>query len=163
MKNSTTAVILVALGLALPATTFGQNTDPAPRAPKRPVQRKMAAAEPVRPSPAAQPAPLATDATAPVRPRQRSAPAPIAAIDVNHDGVLEAAEIAKASETLRQMDKDADGILTAAELRRPRASRVRTTPSVGEGQTAEPAQSPAPRSRLGALDANKDGVMDANE
>jgi hypothetical protein len=88
----------------------------------------------------------------------------VAAIDLNHDGVLGADEIAKASETLRQMDKDGDGTLTAAELRPNRAVRPRPAPPVASEQAAsEPAQRPAPKARLGALDLNKDGFMDANE
>ena len=170
----------MALGLTLPATTFGQNADPASRpAVKRSTQRKMTISDEVRPTtpanqpatpaaratpPATQAAPLASPPSTPAAPRQSSPPPPIAAVDVNHDGVLEANEIAKAAESLRKLDKDGDGTLTGDELRPQRASRPRPTPSVGtETGAAEPTQRPPTRSRLGAVDANKDGVIDAAE
>ena len=169
MKN-TTAVLLVALGLTLPAVTFGQNTDPSPRpAAKRPAQRKMtitaealtASSTPTRPVAASVDNPPAT----PAKVRQRPVPALIAAVDINHDRVLDAAEIAKASETLRKLDKNGDGTLSAEEVRPLRASRPRAMPagSAETGGAAETEQQAPSRARLGVLDANRDGVIDAAE
>jgi Ca2+-binding EF-hand superfamily protein len=85
----------------------------------------------------------------------------IAAVDLNHDGVLETAEIEKASEALRKLDKNGDGSVTADELRAPRTSRPRSTPA--EAGTGETTQLPPTRSRLGALAANRDGMIDESE
>jgi len=54
-------------------------------------------------------------------PEGRPPPPPIiAALDLNHDGVISADEIAKAPELLKKLDKDGDGQLTPDELRPPR-------------------------------------------
>ena len=42
------------------------------------------------------------------------------ALDANHDGVIDAAEIANASAALKALDKNGDGKLTQDELRPPR-------------------------------------------
>jgi hypothetical protein len=42
------------------------------------------------------------------------------ALDVNHDGIIDAAEIANASAALKTLDKNGDGKLTPDELRPPR-------------------------------------------
>ena len=49
------------------------------------------------------------------------------ALDANHDGVIDADEIANASEALKKLDKNGDGKLTQDELRPPR-------PPCGQGQ-----------------------------
>src|SRR3954447_19385329 len=41
----------------------------------------------------------------------------IAALDLNHDGIIDADEISKASESLKKLDKNGDGNLTPEELR----------------------------------------------
>jgi hypothetical protein len=43
-------------------------------------------------------------------------PAIIAAIDANHDGVIDANEIANASAALKTLDKNGDGVLTPDEF-----------------------------------------------
>ncbi|HTI70868.1 MAG TPA: EF-hand domain-containing protein [Candidatus Limnocylindria bacterium] len=44
----------------------------------------------------------------------------IEALDLNHDGVIDADEIAQASASLKKLDKNGDGKLTPDELRPPR-------------------------------------------
>lgn len=44
----------------------------------------------------------------------------IAALDANHDGVIDADEIANAPAALKKLDKNGDGKLTMDELRPPR-------------------------------------------
>jgi hypothetical protein len=44
----------------------------------------------------------------------------IEALDINKDGIIEAEEIAKASESLKTLDKNGDGKLTPDEFRPPR-------------------------------------------
>ena len=52
---------------------------------------------------------------------QRPPPPPIiAALDANHDGMIDATEIANASAALKSLDKNGDGQLTPEELRPPR-------------------------------------------
>ena len=46
-------------------------------------------------------------------------PPVIAVLDANHDGVIDAKEIANASKALLQLDKNGDGQLTREELRPP--------------------------------------------
>ena len=51
---------------------------------------------------------------------RRPPPPIIAALDLNHDGVISADEIAMAPESLKKLDKNGDGQLTPDELRPPR-------------------------------------------
>lgn len=53
-------------------------------------------------------------------PGQRPMPPLIAALDANHDGVIDADEIANAPAALKKLDKNGDGKLTMDELRPPR-------------------------------------------
>jgi len=53
-----------------------------------------------------------------------SSPLVVATLDANHDGVIDAVEIANASQALRSLDKNADGRLTREELRRSRPTRA---------------------------------------
>jgi len=58
---------------------------------------------------------------------RRMPPSPLMeALDANHDGVIDATEIANASAALKTLDKNGDGKLTQDELRphRPRAART---------------------------------------
>src|SRR5262245_11609003 len=58
-------------------------------------------------------------------PRGKAAPPlVVATLDANHDGVIDAAEIANASQALKSLDKNADGQLTRDELRRSRPTRT---------------------------------------
>lgn len=50
----------------------------------------------------------------------RPPPPIIEALDLNHDGVISADEIAVAAQSLKKLDKNGDGVLTPDELRPPR-------------------------------------------
>jgi len=54
-------------------------------------------------------------------------PLVVATLDANHDGVIDAGEIANASQALKSLDKNADGRLSRVELRRSRPTRPVTT------------------------------------
>jgi hypothetical protein len=54
---------------------------------------------------------------APGGPGNRPVPPLIAALDANHDGVIDADEIANASKALKSLDKNGDGKLTQDEIR----------------------------------------------
>jgi hypothetical protein len=78
-------------------------------------------------------------------------PAPpfMAALDANGDGTIDAGEIANAAAALKTLDKNGDGALTFDEL----------CPGPPPGG---PGRHPIPPIEA-ALDANKDGVIDASE
>lgn len=59
-------------------------------------------------------------------------PAVVRALDANHDGVVDADEIAAASTALKTLDKNGDGKLTMQELMGPRPQRG------GQGQGKPP-------------------------
>ena len=80
------------------------------------------------------------------------------ALDANHDGVIDADEIANAPAALRTLDKNGDGKLTPDELHPPRPDGG--TPPANDNARAH--KRPAPPI-IHALDANHDGVIDANE
>ena len=63
----------------------------------------------------------------------RPPPPIVAVLDANHDGVIDASEIANASKALLKLDKNGDGKLTQDELRPQR-------PEGGEGQDGPPPQ-----------------------
>jgi len=63
------------------------------------------------------------------------------ALDANHDGVIDANEIANASAALKTLDKNGDGKLTQDELRPPRPQGGnRQGPPPGQG--GQPPQNP---------------------
>ncbi len=83
----------------------------------------------------------------------RHPPLPIVmALDANHDGVIDAKEIANASAALKTLDKNGDGQLSLDEYMPPLPPDL-------------PADAPRPPLPLivNALDANGDGVIDATE
>ncbi|MGA2262232.1 MAG: hypothetical protein ABSH28_12430 [Acidobacteriota bacterium] len=100
-------------------------------------------------------------------------------LDANHDGIIDATEIANASAALKTLDKNQDGKLTPDELFGPPGGRggMRGQPPAGAGLTgrgpgmrpmaAGGAQggngAPPEPPLLAALDANSDGIIDADE
>jgi Ca2+-binding EF-hand superfamily protein len=87
------------------------------------------------------------------RPRHRPPPLPIVqALDVNHDGVIDADEIANAPAELKTLDKNGDGVLTASEY----------LPPLPPDAPADAPRPPLPPI-IKALDVNGDGVIDADE
>jgi len=64
--------------------------------------------------------PRGEEAGGPGGPGHRPPPPVIAVLDANHDGVIDATEIANASKALLTLDKNDDGQLTREELRPPR-------------------------------------------
>ena len=59
----------------------------------------------------------------PMRGHRPPAPAIVSALDANHDGVIDADEIANASAALKTLDKNGDGKLTPDEFMGPRPQR----------------------------------------
>jgi hypothetical protein len=86
----------------------------------------------------------------------RPPPLPLVmALDVNHDHVIDASEIANASAALLTLDKNGDGVLTTNEYLPQRPPQNGNS----DGKTFHP---PTPLI-VSALDANHDGVIDAGE
>jgi hypothetical protein len=121
MKNKT--ALLMALGLALPAMTFAQESD-TPRPPRgdRPPQREGTAGDADRPG--------QNREGGPGGPRGQMVAPLFAALDVNKDGVIDADEIKNAAAALAKLDKNGDGKLTPDELRPARGPGDR--PNLGE-------------------------------
>jgi hypothetical protein len=59
----------------------------------------------------------------PMQGRRPPVPAIVAALDANHDGVIDANEIANAPAALKSLDKNGDGKLTPDEFMGPRPQR----------------------------------------
>lgn len=83
------------------------------------VSALMLMAENTRPAGNARP-PRGEEGGGPGGPGHRPPPPVIAVLDANHDGVIDASEIANASKALLTLDKNGDGQLTIDELRPPR-------------------------------------------
>ncbi|MBU6402143.1 MAG: hypothetical protein KGS61_17630, partial [Verrucomicrobia bacterium] len=105
---------------------------------------------------------------------QRPPPPPLVAVlDANHDGVIDAEEIANAPAALKTLDINNDGQLTPDEFMPPwggprgmRGMQGRGPGGPPPGAAGANGQRPPrhPRSPLiGALDTNHDGVIDAQE
>jgi hypothetical protein len=106
--------------------------------------------------------------------RRPPPPSPLfIALDVNHDGVIDADEIANASAELKTLDKNGDGKLTQDELRPPRPDSSSDGdannpprwdgPGGGPGGPGANGHRPPPDPLFLALDVNHDGVIDADE
>ena len=84
----------------------------------------------------------------------RHPPLPIVTVlDANHDGVMDAGEIANASTALLTLDKNSDGILTTNEY----------LPPLPKDAPANAPPRPPTQLIVKALDANGDGMIDATE
>ena len=128
-----TAALLIALGLALPAMSFGEELDRPPRRdgqPPRELNRDRGPREgearddrrtDARPrDEARRDGGTRNDGPrgGPVGDRPHMPPPPLfAALDVNHDGVIDEKEMKDAADSLRKLDKNNDGKLTMDELR----------------------------------------------
>jgi Ca2+-binding EF-hand superfamily protein len=94
----------------------------------------------------------------------------IAVLDTNRDGVIDSSELAAAVDSLKTLDKNGDGKLTRDELRtvRPQGagdvehSRPQREQTGPDGADQPNGHRPGPPI-VAALDANKDGVIDATE
>jgi hypothetical protein len=72
---------------------------------------------------------------------RRMPPSPLMmALDANHDGVIDASEIANASAALKTLDKNGDGKLTPDELRpqRPQGGDHQGPPPGPNGEAPQP-------------------------
>jgi len=115
---------------------------------------------------------------------RRRPPPIILALDTNHDGIIDADEIANAPAALRTLDTNGSGQLTIEELMGPRPRRGGMGPGGGQGPDAGPPTGPPPDGTNGvagngrrgpgrgmrrvppvfaALDTNHDGIIDASE
>ena len=93
----------------------------------------------------AQSAPVSGSPKASIPRAKASPPLVVATLDANHDGVIDAGEIANASQALKSLDKNADGHLSREELRRGRPTRpagasastrsMKKRPSAGVSET----------------------------
>ena len=68
-------------------------------------------------------APASGSPNASTRRAKASPPLVFATLDANHDGIIDAGEIANASQALKSLDKNADGRLTREEWRQCRPTR----------------------------------------
>jgi len=76
------------------------------------------------------------------------------ALDLNKDGVLSKAELAKAASSLGALDLNGDGVISAEEF-------MPAPPPAFDGEDAPPP--PPPEPLLAALDSDGDGVIDGAE
>jgi len=130
MRN--TAALLMALGLALPAMTLAQDSDQQrPQRRERPTSRAAGPGEPAdrHPPPdgevvgADRPGGNREGGPGGARQRPMMVPPLMAALDTNHDGVIDEDEIKNAAEALRKLDKNGDGKITMDEIRPHRPGR----------------------------------------
>jgi EF hand len=130
MKNLTK---ILALGLVLGASTSlltAQDARPGPDD-QRPPARERGPGGPGEPD-------------GPRGPRARRPMSPLfAALDLNHDGVIDAREIATAGESLKKLDKNDDGKLTPDECRPPRPPRRGERGDFGGPRGDRPGRRPA--------------------
>ena len=72
-------------------------------------------------------APASDGSSASTQRAKAQPPLVVATLDANHDGIIDAGEIANASQALKSLDKNADGRLSPEELRRARPARPAST------------------------------------
>ena len=114
-------ILIMTLGLAVSsALLLAQDADNAPKPPRAGAERRPGSDFP----PARDGGPGG----------RRPPPSPLfEALDLNHDGEIDADELAKASESLKKLDKNGDGKLTPDELRPTRRGPDRPSPR-GDGE-----------------------------
>jgi hypothetical protein len=123
MKNTT--ALMMALGLALPAMTFAQDSDQArPQRRERPAVRDAVPGEEANRRglrdgdvPDVERPPGNREGRPGGQGQRPMIPPLMAALDANHDGVIDEDEIKNASEALRKLDKNGDGKITMEEVR----------------------------------------------
>jgi Ca2+-binding EF-hand superfamily protein len=93
------------------------------------------------------------------RPMAGASSAILAALDADRDGELSADEIAKASESLKKLDRNGDGNITPRELAPP----VQGVPGQRPRPEADRAEREAMLARLKMQDANGDGKLSRDE
>ena len=104
----------------------------------------------------AQSAPVSGSPKASTPRAKASPPLVVATLDANHDGVIDAGEIANASQALKSLDKNADGRLTGEELRRSRPTRTPSaTASPRPTRQASAAASPRPMKKRSSAGASE--------
>ncbi len=114
-----------------------------------------------------QPAPPPREPGAPHGPHgpgQRPPPAIIGALDANHDGIIDAQEIANASNALLSLDKNGDGQLTPEEFMGvpPRGTNDMGREGMLRRGPGGPGGTP-PKEIMDKYDVNKDGKLDESE
>src|SRR5439155_1258494 len=124
-------MLLTALALTLPVWTLCAQDNPAPRPPD---------GGPREGGPRPEGGPRAAG---PDRGRQPGGGL-FSALDANHDGVVDAAEMAHAADVLRQFDRNGDGKLTPDELR-PGGDFQQPRPPHGESDRPGDPRSSQPR------------------
>lgn len=92
------------------------------------------------------------------------------AIDIDHDGVLSAAELASAPGALKTLDKNADGILEPEEIRMRQQTPAERAAHVmeehdtnGDGMLSKEEMPDRMQAQLGAMDTNHDGKVSLEE
>lgn len=110
---------------------------------------------------------LAQDGPPAEGPRGQRPPPLVAALDANHDGVIDSNEIATASAALKSLDQNGDGDLTREELlpagMQRRGDRTGPKGPRPEGQPPGVGFRPVVPPVIAALDANHDGTVDETE
>lgn len=86
----------------------------------------------------------------------------LALFDTDHDGVLSADEIKTAADALGQLDQNGDGQITRDEMRPPRPEGDGPPPARDEPGKPPHGKGPPPP-LIAALDADKDGIISAEE
>lgn len=83
------------------------------------------------------------------RPPGRTGPAPVvSALDLNHDGKIDASEIAKATQSLGRLDTNRDGRLTEDEYRRGAATAPKPAASLPSPSPVRPPEAAAGRPNI---------------
>jgi hypothetical protein len=119
MKTNS-AILLVSLALAAPATNLLAQDADQPQPPQRPRFEQREGDGPRDGAPKDGPRPRSPRPDG-QRPDGQKPPVPplIGALDANHDGVIDEKEIKNASAALKKLDKNDDGKITMEELRPP--------------------------------------------